>query len=220
MNDDSWKHLLDIAIHLIDQVNRRFSIIDRWTLGGGTAMMLRIGHRESRDIDIFIDDPQVLAYLNPDRQVFAFHTPPSGYHSDGSRFQRIVFDGIGEIDFIACPALTAQPATETQVGNHAILLETLPEIVAKKVFFRGGQIKPRDIFDIAAASRSERTRLVAALSSYHPEVSRAIAAIERSNREYIDLVIADLNVSPEFTDLRAGALDLALEVLNDVMRKH
>ena len=31
-------------------------------------MMLQIGHRESHDIDIFIHDPQLLGFLNPDIQ--------------------------------------------------------------------------------------------------------------------------------------------------------
>jgi hypothetical protein len=30
-------------------------------LGGGTAMMMQIDHRSSRDIDIFVSDPQLLA---------------------------------------------------------------------------------------------------------------------------------------------------------------
>jgi nucleotidyltransferase AbiEii toxin of type IV toxin-antitoxin system len=37
-----------------------------WTLGGGTALMLAAGHRLSKDIDAFIDDPQYLSILSPD----------------------------------------------------------------------------------------------------------------------------------------------------------
>jgi hypothetical protein len=48
-----------IACDLIDQVNREHKIIDQWTFGGGTALMLQIGHRESDDIDIFLDDHQL-----------------------------------------------------------------------------------------------------------------------------------------------------------------
>ena len=31
-----------------------------WSFGGGTAMMIQIGHRESHDVDICIDDGQIL----------------------------------------------------------------------------------------------------------------------------------------------------------------
>lgn len=33
------------------------------TLGGGTALMLQIGHRDSRDIDLFLPDPQLLGWI-------------------------------------------------------------------------------------------------------------------------------------------------------------
>ncbi len=49
-----------MACALIRQVNTEQTIIDRWTLGGGTALMLQIDHRESQDIDIFLSDPQLL----------------------------------------------------------------------------------------------------------------------------------------------------------------
>ncbi len=37
-----------------------------WVLGGGTALMILADHRLSRDIDVFIDDPQYLALLSPE----------------------------------------------------------------------------------------------------------------------------------------------------------
>lgn len=61
-----WKRLFRTACDLIGQVNENSLIIDHWTLGGGTAMMLQIDHRESRDIDIFLMDPQLLGFLNPE----------------------------------------------------------------------------------------------------------------------------------------------------------
>jgi len=43
-----WPQLFRIACSLIDQVNQENPVIDRWTFGGGTAMMIQINHRESR----------------------------------------------------------------------------------------------------------------------------------------------------------------------------
>lgn len=54
-----WVRLFRIARSLIRQVNSEQVIIDHWTFGGGTAMMLQIDHRESYDIDIFLSDPQL-----------------------------------------------------------------------------------------------------------------------------------------------------------------
>ena len=55
--------LFRMACALIRKVSfERSIIIDHWTLGGGTAMMLQIDHRESHDIDIFFPDPQLLPF--------------------------------------------------------------------------------------------------------------------------------------------------------------
>jgi len=54
-NPTRWDKLFDIAISIIDQSNRETQVVDRWTFGGGTALMLQIGHRESHDIDLFVD---------------------------------------------------------------------------------------------------------------------------------------------------------------------
>jgi hypothetical protein len=58
-----WARLFRVAWRLIAQVNSPTLIIDRWTFGGGTAMMLQIGHRESHDIDLFLEDAQ-LAFIS------------------------------------------------------------------------------------------------------------------------------------------------------------
>ncbi|MEI2298779.1 nucleotidyl transferase AbiEii/AbiGii toxin family protein [Ensifer sp. MJa1] len=55
-----WADLFDQACRIIDQANSSLTLIDTWTFGGGTALMLQIDHRESFDVDIFLDDPQLL----------------------------------------------------------------------------------------------------------------------------------------------------------------
>jgi hypothetical protein len=63
-----WSDLFEQACRIIDQANSELTRIDSWTFGGGTALMLQIDHRESFDVDIFLDDPQLLPYLNPKTQ--------------------------------------------------------------------------------------------------------------------------------------------------------
>lgn len=54
------RRLFCIAVDLIDQLRENVGGYDfEWSFGGGTAMMIQIGHRESHDIDIFLDDPQL-----------------------------------------------------------------------------------------------------------------------------------------------------------------
>ena len=103
-----WKQLFRIACRHIRQANSERVVIE-WAFGGGTAMMLQIDHRESRDIDIFLSDPQQLPFLDPQKQDFEFEIEPDAYEGDGARSLKLVFANIGEIDFIVAPALTSSP---------------------------------------------------------------------------------------------------------------
>jgi len=49
-------------------------------------MMLQIDHRESQDVDIFLSDPQLLPYLDPQKRDFRFEIWPTDYDGDGSSF--------------------------------------------------------------------------------------------------------------------------------------
>jgi len=74
-----WVRLFRIACSLIRQVNSEHTIVDTWTFGGGTAMMLQINHRRSDDIDIFLPDAQFLPYLDPKLHDFEFDIMPSDH---------------------------------------------------------------------------------------------------------------------------------------------
>jgi hypothetical protein len=148
-----WARLFRVACALIRQVNSTASIIDHWTFGGGTAMMLQIDHRDSHDVDIFLADAQLLPFLDPATHDFAFEIMPTDHRGDGARSLKLVFENIGEIDFLVGVSLTSTPTTLTTIEGEAVQLETITEIITKKIFHRGSSIKPRDIFDIAAGRR-------------------------------------------------------------------
>jgi hypothetical protein len=62
----AWEALLPRALALIDEIRRYGGIDDPfWTLGGGTVLMFRYRHRLSKDIDIFVPDPQYLGFVTP-----------------------------------------------------------------------------------------------------------------------------------------------------------
>jgi len=145
-----WEALLCEAYRIIDHVNREHEILTSWTFGGGTAMMLQIEHRESHDIDLFIDDPQLLSYVTAVSDL-AFDIGDPVYDGDGTGHLKVAFDGIGEIDFIVAGHVTDNYAQRRKIKGREIALETISEIVAKKIRFRGANIQPRDVFDIAAA---------------------------------------------------------------------
>lgn len=211
-----WARLLRIARTLIRQVNSERIVIDSWSLGGGTAMMLQIDHRESHDIDIFLPDPQLLSFLDPKLHDFQFEILPSDYAGDGARFLKLAFDGIGEIDFIVGPAMTTPPVRRQMVEGEQVDLETVAEIITKKVHYRGASIKPRDIFDIAAAARRDRDAVVRALRLYKQDVARTLVAVDRLKPEFVNTVISELAIKDQFRSLAATALDEAAALLRAI----
>ena len=146
-----WQVLLEQSQRIIAETNKNGLVIAHWTFGGGTALMLQIRHRESYDIDLFLDDPQIIGYLRASAVKLDFSIGVPSYSGDGSSHFRIVFPNYGEIDFIVAAELTATPYKNTLISDNHIKLETVEEIIAKKVRFRGAMIQPRDVFDIAAA---------------------------------------------------------------------
>lgn len=179
-------------------------------------MMLQIGHRQSEDIDIFLQDPQLLSYLDPKLHDFEFEIMPADYQGDGARFLKLAFDRIGEIDFIVSPPLTESPSTRRKVEGEDVDVETIAEIIAKKVHFRGAHIKPRDIFDIAAAARFDRWAIVDALRMYREDVASTLSAMDRLNPDFVNATIAALTIEEQYRGVAATALDDARGLLRAV----
>jgi len=57
-------------------------------------MMIQIGQRESHDIDIFLDDPQLLGFIDPSRSALHFDMMPADYLGDGLRFLKFAFEQV------------------------------------------------------------------------------------------------------------------------------
>jgi hypothetical protein len=176
-------------------------------------MMLQIHHRESRDVDVFLSDPQLLPFLDPQMQDFEFQIRPAEYTGDGARFLKMVFDKIGGIDFIVGRALTSLPTKPMVIDGEAVLLETIPEIITKKIYYRASSIKPRDIFDIAAAGEQHANGLINELQNYHDDVMRALATIDKLNPDFVDDVISQLAIMDKYKAIAKTAIKRSKEIL-------
>jgi len=213
-----WERLFVIACDLLDQVHEHAGDYEfGWSFGGGTAMMIQIGHRESHDVDIFIDDGQILGFLDPAKGDLHFKEKPADYGGDGARYQKFAFTDIGEIDFIASGHLTDTPFVTKQIEGRDVKLETIPEIIAKKVFHRGSEAKARDVFDIAAAARSHRPEVVTALKGFPDQVSKTLARLDKLNPEFVRGAIGQLMILPDFLDMAPESLVIAKSLLGEVL---
>ena len=147
-----WESLLARALLILRSAASAGALAREWSLGGGTALMLRFHHRASEDIDIFVTDPQMLGYLSPRLNPVAESLTPD--YAEGPGFVKLYFPE-GQVVFIVSGHLTASPITREIVLGREIPLETPAEIVAKKLWYRAADFTARDIFDLAFVARRE-----------------------------------------------------------------
>lgn len=147
-----WETLFQRALLLIDSARDSGATLDNWSFGGGTVLMRRHRHRFSKDIDIFVLDPQCLPYLSP-RLNDKAESLTSDYVEQAD-FLKLNFPE-GEIDFVASAPLTENATVIEILFQREVQVETSSEIIAKKVWHRGNRFTARDIFDLALVVEKE-----------------------------------------------------------------
>ena len=202
----AWRALLPRALTLIDEIRVHGGIADPfWTLGGGTVLMFRHRHRLSKDIDIFVSDPQYLGFVTPRLNNVAADMT-ADYTEQPSAWVKLQFEE-GEVDFVASPNLLGDAWETWEIDGHAIRVETAAEIIAKKMFHRGDRVTARDLFYLALVVEREPAQLKVAspflirhrqafleqIRNPHPTLKTAFAAI------------ATLDYTPDFDNCVASA---------------
>jgi predicted nucleotidyltransferase component of viral defense system len=152
-----WETLLPHALCIIEEIKKHGTSDPFWTFGGGTVLMLRYQHRLSKDIDIFVPDPQYLGFVTPRLSDVAADVS-SQYVEDQNSYVKLMRPE-GEIDFVASPNLTKPGYEEWNILGNTIRVETAVEIVAKKLWHRGNQVAARDLFDLSLVIEREPEEL-------------------------------------------------------------
>lgn len=210
VHDDSWLELAEIAFRIIEAApgGDELSV----ALGGGTMLMARLQHRVSRDLDLFLSDAQLLTSLSPRlNDVAAVYET----YEESANHVRIAVGG-REIDFIVAPHLTPRPTFVETILGRQVYVETSAEILAKKFFYRGRLLKPRDAFDLAAvaelAPRELPDRPIMAALINHP--------LKAAIMDRLDELAGNWPIhSGEVTPLPAGApiVPRAVEITREWM---
>lgn len=154
-----WRELLQHAFALVDEIAAHGIADPFWTFGGGTVLMLRYGHRLSKDIDIFVPDPQYLGFVSP--RLSAVAEGVSDQYVEGPGYIKLLRPE-GEIDFVASPNLSDYPFEVWDLLGRQVRVETAAEIVAKKLWHRGDRASARDLFDLALVIEREPAALARA----------------------------------------------------------
>ncbi len=187
-----WEMLFQKALQVIDSADARVFRPENWSFGGGTVLMRHYRHRLSKDIDIFVSDPQYLGYLSP-----RLNDTVDGIisnHVEQATFLKLYFDE-GEVDFVVSPPLTKNPTVVETLFGRQVCVETSAEILAKKIKYRGPQFRARDIFDFALVVEKEPAALAKArpfIRERHDAILARIASSDKILRQtFAELEVLD-----------------------------
>lgn len=176
----AWRDLFASALTLTDYLA---TVVQTpvWSFGGGTVLMLRLNHRHSKDIDLFVPDPQYLGHFSP-RLTDAAERLTTEYQ-EAAEYIKLLLP-TGEIDVVVGTPLTDSPWEIIDFQGRSICVETCAEIVAKKMWHRGNQAKARDLFDLCAVADLEP----AAIDAARPFMSRHSRAFLARLDDFRDLI--------------------------------
>lgn len=170
-----WESLFRKALLIIDSAGEATLPPERWTFGGGTVLMRRYRHRFSKDIDIFVPDPQYLGYLSP-----RLNDTVDGltlHANEQANFLKLYLPE-GEIDFVVASPLTHPHAHMEPILGRQVQVETSLEIVAKKIHHRGKEFTARDILDFALLVEREPAALAGIHSILRERRDAVLARID------------------------------------------
>lgn len=204
---DAWEALFERAMRIVDSVAASGLRFEDWSFGGGTVLMRRFRHRVSKDVDIFVPDPQYLGYVSPRLNDLAEELASS--HLETAISVKLYFPE-GEVDFIASGPLTESPTTVETVLGRRIRVDTTAEIIAKKVWHRGRYFTARDLFDLALVAAKDPVaieRIAGILRERRDAIRKRIASDEKALRKtYAEL--ATLEFHPSFDECLAAVTAL------------
>ena len=137
------------------------SIIDRNVVkfGGGTALSIYyFQHRLSFDIDLFLTDQQLLSYFSPKHWIEDTSNFDGSHYIDTHNHIGVVSANNIKVDILVDSSSDSILIdTSKDIFSFDIRVESIEDILAKKIVFRKKDNKARDIFDIAVAISKDNT---------------------------------------------------------------
>lgn len=201
----AWRNLLELALSVLEDAGN-----PRWTFGGGSALALKLGHRVSYDVDIFVEDAGLLRELSPNRNVAA--RAVSGLWQEPGNYLKLEREE-GEIDFILAAYQTELMPWLMPFGRRRVPVEPPGEILAKKLRYRGSRLLPRDVFDILAVERFDPAQVQVAVRAAPEGARRAADRIRRIAPRYRRTIALEVNPTTSGAELLELAPERAAELL-------
>ena len=147
------EEMLCVSLDLLEHGD----VIDVYALGGGTALSAFYWeHRFSTDIDIFIysKDRKILHKIDPRYTSKSIKKKLKDLNYTGDLknngvYMELAIDDDKKMQFFPAKPFTSTPYKKGILWGKEIYIESIEEIIAKKIYYRCGDGNSRDLFDIA-----------------------------------------------------------------------
>ncbi len=121
--------------------------------GGGTALAIYyFQHRLSYDIDLFVTDSQIMSYLSPKHWLEETNDFNTDKYVDLSNHIRVLYRKNNiQVDVLVAQDFIGEPFLDTskEIFPCDLYVESIEDIIAKKIVYRRKDNLTRDIIDIA-----------------------------------------------------------------------
>lgn len=147
------KEMMKAALYILEKND----IADVSALGGGTALAAYYwDHRYSTDIDIFTHSKvDITRLLRPAQWDSKFRSIMKNLGYKESKIHPVYVEYLlkdnFKMQFLGSEERTDKAYSRVSLWGMDILIESVEEIIAKKIYYRANKGNARDLFDIAVA---------------------------------------------------------------------
>ena len=170
--------------------------------------MMRMHHRVSKDVDVFLHDVQWLSWLTP-RLNERVAEIVRDYSEQANSVKLVLSEG--DIDFVVAGSVTGVAPNETlEFRGRTLMLEATEEILAKKLFYRAALLKPRDVFDLVAALQVLPEAAKRAIDAASPRRDLQLARLRELSRTPKPRLSTDILALKDFNRLVPTMIETAI----------
>lgn len=123
----------------------------------------------------------------------------------------------GEIDFFSAPLQTDPGFTPELFRGRSVALETIEEVIVKKIRYRAAQFTPRDAFDLACCAQVQpglAATIAREAGDALPRLRQGLSLLAARNR---GTIFAQIRATGAFSDILPGVLEMAEAVTDAAM---
>ncbi len=191
--------------------------------GGGTALSIYyFQHRLSFDIDLFLIDQQYLSYFSPKHWIEDTSNFNGSQYIDIHNHIGVVSANNIKVDILVDSSSDTVLIDDTKtVFSFDIRVESIEDILAKKIVFRKKDNKARDIFDIAVAIQNDENILHNLLKNKRvtdEDLQIFQTALESINMQKYKTTIDLIEPINEYLSLADEAPDFILSSLKNLFK--